>query len=255
MKTLHGPKMTWANSGCPRPNLFHLRIVWGRNAIQIGRNLCAQILNFSRARKTGRMDTVEMWSVDREVEQTTSSICMASWFSWICRRKIMRWKKKLGSMNHESISESRITCINYITSTLRMDHVSATKCVFSACETLSESRGLFHRHPETSLVHWSTTFQQKQLATSTAKTTPFKPSNTDANEGLQDVLWHDVGVACLSNVFTVHIPGRNSKQDELHPLCWKYDTQTKSQSRWVSSFWLKNTRKWANTPISGNSDL
>ncbi len=95
MKTLHGPKMTCANSGCPRPNLFHLRIVWGRNAIQIGRNLCAQILNFSCARKTGGMDTVEMWSVDREVEQTTSSICMASWFSWICRRKIMRWKKKI----------------------------------------------------------------------------------------------------------------------------------------------------------------
>ena len=33
-----------------------------------------------------------------------------------------------------------------------------------------------------------------------------EPSHTDANEGLQDVLGHDVRVARLPNVFTVHIP-------------------------------------------------
>lgn len=33
-----------------------------------------------------------------------------------------------------------------------------------------------------------------------------EPSHTDANEGLQDVLGHDVRVARLPNVFTIHIP-------------------------------------------------
>mmetsp|Transcript_38034 Transcript_38034/g.88954 ORF Transcript_38034/g.88954 Transcript_38034/m.88954 type:complete len:255 (-) Transcript_38034:6236-7000(-) len=33
----------------------------------------------------------------------------------------------------------------------------------------------------------------------------FRPEVADANEALQDVLWHDVRVACLSDVLTVHI--------------------------------------------------
>lgn len=49
MKALHGPGpwRIWVL----RPNLFHLRIVWGRNAIQIGRDLCAQILIFFHAQE------------------------------------------------------------------------------------------------------------------------------------------------------------------------------------------------------------
>ena len=34
-----------------------------------------------------------------------------------------------------------------------------------------------------------------------------KPSDADANEGLEDVLGHDIRVAGLSDVLTVHIPG------------------------------------------------